>query len=87
MAHFAKIENDTVIQVIVVSNDVLLNDEGIETESLGAQFCHDLFDGEWIQTSYNSNFRGVFAGIGMIYDRANDLFIPLDNGYDEASAE
>jgi len=31
--------------------------------------------GVWKQTSYNNNFRGVYAGIGYTYDAARDAFI------------
>jgi hypothetical protein len=75
MAHFAKIENGFVTQVIVVNNEVLLDANGIEQESIGAQFCQDLFNGTWIQTSYNGNFRGKYAGPGDIYDPIKDEFI------------
>ena len=68
MAHFAKVENNTVTQVIVVNNEVLIDDNGVEQESIGAQFCHDTFGGEWVQTSYNGNFRGKYAGMGDIWD-------------------
>ena len=78
MAHFAKIENNIVREVIVVNNEVLLDEEGIEQESLGAQFCADLFGGKWIQTSYNATFRGKFAGIGMKYDSKLDKFFWLE---------
>jgi len=27
-----------------------------------------------VQTSYNGNFRGCFAGVGFIYDETNDVF-------------
>lgn len=74
MAHFARIENNIVREVIVVNNDVLLDENGVEQEALGAQFCADTFGGEWKQTSYNGNFRGVYAGAGMIYDPVNDVF-------------
>ena len=74
MAHFAKIENGVVRQVIVVNNEVLLDENGIEQESIGAQFCTDTFGGEWKQTSYNGNFRERFAGSGMIYDPVKDEF-------------
>lgn len=75
MAHFAKLdENNVVTQVIVVSNDVLI-DNGDEREELGVQFCHNLFGGRWVQTSYNASFRGVFAGIGFTYDEVKDEFI------------
>jgi hypothetical protein len=76
MAHFAKVNSDGIVeQVIVVNNEVLLDSEGIEQETLGAAFCADLFGGDWVQTSYNGNFRGQFAGIGMIYDPVKDIFI------------
>jgi len=29
----------------------------------------------WVQTSYNSNIRKQFAGIGYTYDDVNDVFI------------
>jgi hypothetical protein len=75
MAHFAKLdENNVVTQVIVVSNDVLI-DNGDEREELGVQFCQNLFGGRWVQASYNASFRGVFAGIGFTYDEAKDEFI------------
>lgn len=61
MAHFARIENGIVKQVIVIANPVLLDENGQEQESIGAAFCHDTFGGEWVQTSYNANFRGKFA--------------------------
>lgn len=74
MAYFARIENNVVSQVIVVNNEVLLDSEGVEQEALGAAFCADLLGGEWIQTSYNGNFRGRYAGIGMTYDPVKDEF-------------
>jgi hypothetical protein len=75
MAHFAKLENGIVRQVIVINNEVLKDENGIEQESIGAQFCADTFGGEWKQTSYNATFRGRFAGPGMIYDAQLDEFI------------
>jgi hypothetical protein len=74
MAHFARIENNIVQQVIVVNNEVLLDSNGIEQELIGSQFCTNLFGGEWIQTSYNNKFRGIFAEPGYFYDSKNDIF-------------
>jgi hypothetical protein len=71
MAHFAKIDNGTVAQVIVVNNEVLKDELGTEQEALGAAFCHDTFGGEWVQTSYNATFRGKYAGIGDVWDGTN----------------
>ena len=77
MAHFAQLdENNVVIQVIVVNNNVLLDENGIEQESKGREFCSNLLGGNWIQTSYNSLFRNNFAGVGFMYDSTKDVFIP-----------
>lgn len=68
MAHFAKIQNGIVREVIVVSND------DAPTEAAGKAFIASIgLDGEWIQTSYNNNpieggSRGKFAGIGDLWD-------------------
>ena len=77
MAHFAEIGlNNTVVQVIVVNNDDCKDQHGNESEVIGAKFCHDLFGGVWLQTSYNGNMRKNYAGIGYTYDSACDAFIP-----------
>jgi len=68
MAHFARVENGIVSEVIVVANAVLLDEDGQERESIGAAFCKDLLGGEWVQTSYNASFRGVFANPGFHWD-------------------
>jgi len=72
MAHYAKVSNTLVTQVIVAE----------------AEFFDTFVDsspGEWIKTSYNT-YGGVhsdggaplrknFAGIGFTYDTARDAFI------------
>ena len=77
MAHFAKIENGIVREVIVVNNEVLKDDKGVEQESIGVAFCQSLFgaDTNWVQTSYNGKFRGRYAGAGMTYDPIKDEFV------------
>lgn len=70
MAHFAKVINGIVEQVIVAEQDVI--DSGLFGEpSL------------WIQTSYNTKggqhpegrpLRKNYAGIGHVYDSARDAF-------------
>lgn len=77
MAHFAEIDGDMIVtRVIVVNNNELLDQNGIEQEQLGRIFCQNLLGGIWIQTSYNGNFRKNFAGIGYRYDATVDAFIP-----------
>ena len=79
MAHFAKVINGIVEQVIVADQDFI--DSGL----VGDSFL-------WIQTSYNTHnnlhygqdeqpdggiaLRGNYAGIGYIYDKTNDVFYP-----------
>lgn len=76
MAHFAEIGlNNIVVQVIVVNNSECLDQFGNESETIGAKFCHDLFGGVWLQTSYNGNIRKNYAGIGYTYDSTRDAFI------------
>lgn len=77
MAHFAEIGlNNTVVRVIVVHNNECLDENGIESEVKGAEFCRNLLGGTWMQTSYNGNMRKNFAGVGFTYDSQRDAFIP-----------
>lgn len=69
MAHFAEIdENNIVTRVLVVPD---------EQEHRGQDFlANDLgLGGNWIQTSYNANFRKNYAGIGFVYNETLDMFI------------
>lgn len=78
MAHFAELDaNNTVLRVIVVSNEMLLDENGQENEFRGIAFCQSLFgaDTRWVQTSYNGKFRKNYAGIGYDYDTTRDAFI------------
>lgn len=76
MAHFAQIENGIVTQVIVVSNDDCGGLEFPESEPIGQEFIKSIgLSGTFLQTSYNNNFRGIYAGIGFSYDSELDKFI------------
>jgi hypothetical protein len=73
MAHFAKVNNGIVENVIVADSDFF--DSFVDTSP-----------GKWIQTSYNTHagihsqggtpLRKNFAGIGFSYDKTRDAFIP-----------
>jgi hypothetical protein len=76
MAHFAKIEDGVVTQVIVVDNKDCADATGVEKESIGVAFCERLFGGTWKQTSYNASFRKNYAGIGYTYNADIDAFVP-----------
>ena len=72
MAHFAKVENGIVTQVIVIDQETLNTGNWGDPTS-------------WIQTSYNTQggqhpegrpLRKNYAGIGYTYDAGRDAFIP-----------
>jgi hypothetical protein len=73
MAHFAKVVDGVVAQVIVAEPEFF--DTFVDSSP-----------GEWIQTSYNTHggehklggtpLRKNYAGIGFTYDRTRDAFIP-----------
>ena len=76
MAHFAELdENNGVMRVLVIANEVLLDENGKESEAIGTKFCEETFGGRWVQTSYNHQFRGAFAGIGSYYNEKLDVFV------------
>jgi len=73
MAHFAKVENDIVTQVIVIDQETLNTGHWGDPKT-------------WVQTSYNTQggkhtqggtpLRKNYAGIGYTYDAQRDAFIP-----------
>jgi hypothetical protein len=73
MAHYAKVLDGKVVQVIVAEQDFIDN-------------MVDTTPGKWIQTSYNTRggvhredgtpLRKNFAGVGWTYDKTRDAFIP-----------
>jgi hypothetical protein len=65
MSHWAKLENNIVVEVLVGPN---YGDEG-------EAFFNGL-GGTWVKTSYNGNIRKNYAGIGFTYDVDRDAFIP-----------
>ena len=77
MAHFAKLNNENIVeQVIVIANEAMLDDNGVEVEKLGLDICRHLYNWDnWKQTSYNNTFRGKFAAVGDYYDASKDEFI------------
>lgn len=88
MAHFAKVnsEDNTILSIIVVHNNELLDENEEEQESLGIAFLESHYGTPsgyyWKQTSYNNNFRKRLAfpdhgdGLGPgTYDPVNDVFI------------
>lgn len=78
MAHYARVVNGKVVQVIVAEADVL--------DSIPLEGELNKFPSKWVQTSYNTiggqhllggtPLRKNYAGIGFTYDEVRDAFIP-----------
>jgi hypothetical protein len=69
MSHWAELDDaNKVIRVLVGDNNDPAGDEGY-------QWLIDNLGGTWIKTSYNSNIRGTYAGIGYLYNEEEDIFI------------
>ncbi len=64
MSHWAKIDNNIVVEVLVGPN---YGDEG--------EAFFNALGGTWVKTSYNGNIRKNYAGIGYTYDTDRDAFI------------
>lgn len=67
MLYYAKLNSENVVtEVIVIPNgkkiDFIYNDLNLS--------------GRWIETSKDGSFRGLFAGVGYIYNEEKDIFIP-----------
>jgi hypothetical protein len=71
MAHFARIDNGTVIDLIVVSNDDCGGGNFPDSEPIGQAFIAALaagdprLQGTWLQTSYNTR-DGLHYPEGMV---------------------
>jgi hypothetical protein len=76
MAHFARIDDGIVREVIVIDNADCGGGDFPESDSVGQAFIASIgLAGEWLQTSYNGNFRGTYAGQGFTYDSDLDEFV------------
>jgi hypothetical protein len=73
MAHYAKVIDGIVTEVIVAEPDYIQSIENLDSSN-------------WVQTSYNTlggkhllggvPLRKNYAGIGFVYDKSMDAFIP-----------
>ena len=65
MSHWAKIDNNIVVEVLVGPN---YGDEG--------ESFFNALGGTWVKCSYNGNIRKNYPGPGYAYDLTLDAFIP-----------
>jgi len=83
MAHFAVVNSENrVLEVIVISNDEILDGDGNESEALGRAKCAEIRTGQdhlgtqYIQCSRTNRIRGRYAAPGFVYDSESDIFHP-----------
>jgi hypothetical protein len=71
MAHYAFLDENNVVSEVITGIDETELIEGLDTETWYGNFRGQVCK----RTSYNSNIRKQYAGIGYTYDAVNDVFI------------
>lgn len=71
MAHFAKVSEGIVQEVIVIANSDCGDLSFPDSEPVGQAYIASLgLTGEWLQTSYSGSFRNIYAGPGVLFNAA-----------------
>jgi hypothetical protein len=81
MAHYARVNSDNiVVYVTPIPNEIIADENGVEHEEWALENLYktipDSVGDRWIQTSYNGNFRKIYAGKGCTWNEELDAFIP-----------
>ena len=71
MAHYAYLNDDSIVVMVTVGKDETELIDGLDTETYYAQGTPYTVK----RTSYNNNIRKNYAGIGYTYDTVRDAFI------------
>jgi hypothetical protein len=71
MAHYAFLDDNNIVTEVIVGIDETQLIEGLDPETWYGNFRGQ----KCVRTSYNSNIRFNYAGVGMIYDAENDAFV------------
>jgi len=82
MAHYAFLDNQNVVVEVIVGRDE--GDSGVDWElhygELRGLRCkrtsYNTMDG--VHVAGGVPYRGTFAGVGMVYDEAADVFRPAE---------
>ena len=65
MAHYAYLDENNIVTMVIVGKD--------ETETIDGLTPEQYYGA--VRTSYNNNIRFNYAGIGYTYDEGRDAFI------------
>jgi hypothetical protein len=80
MAHYAFLDNNSIVTEVIVGKDEAEVIDGLTPEQWYAEFRGQ----KCLRTSYNGNIRFNYAAIGYSYDPIDDAFIaPAPCEHDE----
>jgi hypothetical protein len=71
MAHYAFLNEDNIVTEVISGIDETELIEGLNPETWYSNFRGQTCK----RTSYNSNIRGTYAGIGFYYNEEEDIFV------------
>lgn len=71
MAHYAFLDSSNIVTEVITGIDETEMIDGLNPETWYGNFRGQVCK----RTSYNNNFRGVYAGIGYTYDDGLDVFV------------
>ena len=84
MAHYAFLDSNNVVVKVITGVDETVTQTDLDGTVVGGstEAWEQFYENQpWHsgltckRTSYNGNFRGVYAGIGYTYDPVNDVFV------------
>lgn len=71
MAHYAFLDANNMVTEVITGIDETELIDGLDPETWYGNFRGQVCK----RTSYNNNFRGIYAGIGYTYDAELDKFV------------
>ena len=71
MAHYAFLDDNNIVVEVIVGKDETELIEDLDPETWYKNYRNQ----RCVRTSYNSNIRGTYAGIGYSYNEEEDIFI------------
>ena len=71
MAHYAFLDDNSIVTEVIVGKDETELIEGLDPETWYGNFRGQ----KCVRTSYNGNIRYNYAGVGFTYDLEGDAFI------------
>jgi hypothetical protein len=71
MAHYAFLDENNIVTEVITGIDETETIEGLDTETWYGNFRGQVCK----RTSYSAQIRGIYAGIGCVYNYEEDIFV------------